>query len=249
MAPTYLPGKQDYFHQKIRFTLFSSILIILLILALFAYAARALIRQQKISEDNRHFFNHMTHEFSTPLTNIQLASKMIKKNTSPERKDYYLNIIDQQSIQLKNQIDNVLQMATLDQQNFTLNKESIPLQALALEVVENMKMQIQEKNAVVRIHPADQEYIIQGDKQHLRNVFTNLIDNALKYSSSVPVVDIDFYREQEAGMRGYATMAIGIPINEDDKIFDRYYRGRVYPVRNQGQSPVQHLVLALAWPM
>ncbi|MEP7323510.1 MAG: HAMP domain-containing sensor histidine kinase [Saprospiraceae bacterium] len=242
-------GKQDYFYQKIRFTLFSSILIVLLILSLFIYAARALIRQQKISEDNRHFFNHMTHEFSTPLTNIQLASKMMKKNPSVERKDYYLNIIDQQSVQLKKQVDNVLQMATVDRDNFTLQKESIHLQALAQEVIESMRMQIYEKNATIRIQPTDQEYIIQGDRQHLRNVFTNLIDNALKYCDAEPVVDIDFYPAPDGWNVSVRDNGIGIPANDNDKIFSRYYRGSCIPVsvNSSNQTSTQGFGLGLAY--
>jgi two-component system, OmpR family, phosphate regulon sensor histidine kinase PhoR len=242
-------GKQDYFYQKIRFTLFSSILIVLLILSLFVYAARSLIRQQKISEDNRHFFNHMTHEFSTPLTNIQLASKMMKKNPSVERKEYYLNIIDQQSVLLKKQVDNVLQMANLDRDNFTLHKESIHLQSLARDVVESMKMQIHEKNATVQIHPDDQDYIIQGDRQHLRNVFTNLIDNALKYCDTEPLVNIDFYPAPQGWYVSVRDNGIGIPYNENDKIFSRYYRCSGVPstVTSSNKSSTQGFGLGLAY--
>ncbi len=218
-------GRQDYFHQKIRFTVLTSVLIVLLILCLFVFAARSLLRQQKISEDNRQFFNHMTHEFSTPLTNIQLASKMISKNQSPERTVSYLNIINQQCSQLVRQVENVLQLASIDQKKFQINKEVLDLPELVHEAVDSMKMQIQEKNAVVEVRSTPDACQIQGDRQHLRNVFRNLIENALKYCTTHPVVAIDFYSDPQRWCARVQDNGHGIPAQEQHKVFDRYYRG------------------------
>ena len=227
-------GKKDYFNQKMRFTLLTSFLIVLLILSLFVYAARALFRQQKISEENRHFFNHMTHEFSTPLTNIQLAAKMMKVNTSSEKREAYLDIINQQCVQLKQQVDNVLNLASLDQTHFTLNKVTIDLESLATEVVDSMKMQIQEKNATVHIHSPDQSFQILGDRQHLSNVFRNLIDNALKYSPTIPQINIDFTQGTEGCYIRVSDNGHGIHPNDQEKIFTRYFRAS--PDQNHSDS-------------
>lgn len=218
-------GKKDYFNQKIGFTLISTLLIILLILSLFVYAARSLFRQQKISEDNRHFFNHMTHEFSTPLTNIQLATNMMKKENTPEKKNTYLQIIDQQCVSLKRQIDNVLHLASLEHDQFSLKKEPIDLQLLAHTVTDEMNLQIQSKHASVHIHPAPADCIVTGDANHLRNVFRNLIDNALKYSPEGAHVDIDFYPGPSGCYTHVRDNGQGIASHDNERIFSRYYRG------------------------
>jgi signal transduction histidine kinase len=218
-------GKKDYFHQKIRWTLLSSVLIVVLILSLFIYAARALMLQQRISDENHHYFNHMTHEFSTPLTNIQLAAKLMRKNYTDEKRDAYLDVVDQQCLQLKQQVDNVLHMASLDQPHFVLNKEPLHLPSFAREVVDGMKMQILEKNAHVLIHDAGKDCMIYGDRQHLIHVFRNLIDNALKYGSDSIKVNIDFENRQDGWNVIVRDNGIGIALGDQDKIFNRYYRG------------------------
>jgi len=186
-------GKQDYFNLKMKYMSGASVLILFSICALFVFAAYYLIKQQKISEENRQFFNHMTHEFSTPLTNIQLATKMMQRKSTNGAHSPYLDIIETQSNQLRYQVENVLHLATMEKENLKINRDLLDLNELAREAVDSMQLQIEEKQASVHIHPAKQPCQIRGDKFHLRNVFRNLIDNALKYCSNTPKVEIGFY--------------------------------------------------------
>lgn len=217
-------GKQDYFNLKMQYMSGASVLILFSICALFVFAAYYLIKQQKISEENRQFFNHMTHEFSTPLTNIQLATKMMQRKSENNNHKPYLDIIETQSNQLRYQVENVLHLATMEKENLKINKDLLDLNELAREAVDSMQLQIEEKQASVHIHPAQQPCQIRGDKFHLRNVFRNLIDNALKYCSHTPKVEIGFYPMDEGWCAQVKDNGIGIPSEERDKIFNRFYR-------------------------
>lgn len=234
-------GKKDYFNQRNGMMVTASMLILLGICALFIYAAYWLVRQQKLSEANLQFFNHMTHEFRTPLTNIQLASRMMKKKSISGSDPTYLNIIDNQCDHLRHQVDNVLQMATLEKENFRLEMDEIDLNELAREVVTGMSMQIQEKKASVEITPSEQPCRIRGDRFHLRNVFHNLIENALKYSPSLPRVEIGFFPFAQGWCAQVRDHGIGIRPEENEKIFQRFYRGEVT------ESPIRGFGMGLAY--
>lgn len=216
-------GKSDYFKGQMKYMSLASVFILVSICALFAFAAYYLIKQQKISEDNSNFFNHMTHEFSTPLTNIQLATKMLQKKSPSSQSLPYLDIIETQCHQLRSQVENVLHMASMEKGNFQLNKKPLDLRTLAQEAVDSMQLQIQEKQASISIQ-SDGPCPIHGDQFHLRNVFRNLIDNALKYGSKDPTVEIGFYREQQGWRASIKDNGIGIPSAASNKIFNRFYR-------------------------
>lgn len=236
-------GKQDYFNLKMKYMSMASVLILLSICALFIFAAYYLIKQQKISEENRQFFNHMTHEFSTPLTNIQLATKMMqRKSASTDKNQPYLEIIEAQSNQLRYQVENVLHLAAMEKENLKINKDLLDLNELAREAVDSMQMQIEEKQASVQIHTTEQPCQIRGDKFHLRNVFRNLIDNALKYCSHSPKVEIGFYPVDQGWCARVKDNGIGIPAEEKDKIFNRFYRSPA----NQ-ESPTRGFGIGLAY--
>ncbi len=234
-------GKKDYFNQRNGMMVTASMLILLGICALFIYAAYWLVRQQKLSEANLQFFNHMTHEFRTPLTNIQLASRMMKKKSTSGSDPTYLNIIDHQCDHLRHQVDNVLQMASLEKENFRLEMDEVDLNELAREVVNGMSMQIQDKKASVEITPSEQPCRIQGDRFHLRNVFHNLIENALKYSPSLPRVEIVFFPFAQGWCARVRDHGIGIRPDEKEKIFRRFYRG------DATESPVRGFGMGLAY--
>lgn len=200
-----------------------SILIILFIVSLFAFATHLLFRQRKIAQDNISYFNHMTHEFSTPLTNIQLATKLIQNSTTNEKTAQYAEVISNQSNQLKNKVQNVLMMASIDQSGFTLNKSKVKIDLLIHEVMENMKLQIHDKNAEIRMVQTDTNLEIVGDPFHLKNVFNNLIDNVLKYCKA-PKLEIEFQKVGVMSGIHFKDNGPGISLENTYKIFDPYVK-------------------------
>jgi signal transduction histidine kinase len=234
-------GKKDYFNQRNGMMVTASMLILFGIGVLFTYAAYWLVRQQKLSEANLQFFNHMTHEFRTPLTNIQLASRMMKKKSTSGSDPTYLNIIDSQCDHLRHQVDNVLHMATLEKENFRLEMDEVDLRELAREVVDGMSMQIQDKKASVEITTSGQPCHIRGDRFHLRNVFHNLIENALKYSPSLPRIEIGFFPFAQGWCARVRDHGPGIRTEENEKIFQPFYRG------GAAESPIRGFGMGLAY--
>lgn len=216
-------GKESFSNRQLNPVWWVSMMLISLIGFLFIYAVHLLIKQQKISRENISFFNHMTHEFSTPLTNIKLATSLINKRTEDDRISAYAGIINKQYEQLKSQIDNVLMMAQISQSPFELNKTNVCPAALVSEVVNNMQLQINDKKAEVNIIGEKEGSTLFADSFHLKNAFRNILDNALKYCHH-PKIEIELKREKGSLIVNFKDNGPGINEMAKLKIFNPYYR-------------------------
>lgn len=202
----------------------SSIFILLFILLVFVLALRALIFQKRMSQWNIDFFNNMAHEFKTPLTNIRLATQRLVKKNPSLADDPYINVVRNEDAKLGEQIERVLNMATLGKGSPYLKQQKLDLQNVINDVVDQMQLQIHASQAMVTIHPSEEIYQVEGDLFHLSNAFRNLIDNALKYNDTVPAIDIHFERRDENIAMIFKDNGIGIARKNRELIFNKFHR-------------------------
>lgn len=214
------PGKQAYVLKRMGFMLGLSILIMLFITGIFIYANFYLLQQKRLSERNKEFFNHMAHEFKTPLTNIGLASKML----SNRNKDPLLNIIIQENQQLNEQVNKVLSMASIEAGQFDLHKESTNLKDILDGVIMSMKMQILDKDADIKVEGINERMQIQADSFHLANALRNILENALKYNENKPRVYIKGRTEGDNILISIEDNGVGISEENQKLVFEKFYR-------------------------
>ena len=226
------PGKTGYILNKMALMLASSIIILLVIAAIFVYACYYLIQQKRLSERNKEFFNHMAHEFKTPLTNIGLASKMLKNKSD----DHLINIIYKENDQLKERVDRVLSMASLESGHYDIQKENVNVTGLIQEIIQQYSIQLKAKKAVVTLHREDAVYIL-ADRFHLSNAIRNIIDNSLKYNDKKPEIDIRLASFEDKIKIQIQDNGIGIAEHKKELVFDKFYRansGNIYAAKGFG---------------
>jgi two-component system, OmpR family, phosphate regulon sensor histidine kinase PhoR len=217
-------GKNEYFLNRMGLMLASSVGILLFIFLLFVAASYYLLRQKRMSDKNRDFFNQMTHEFRTPLANIRLAGTMLEKKNPDLAGGQYLDIIRNECGHLTHQVENVLFLAGLEKGDYQLHKEPVSLKKIAGEVITSMDLQIRERSALVRLDEKSPDFTIKGDVFHLRNAFRNLIDNALKYSGEKPEISIDFQTDTTGGHVRFTDNGRGLSPAEQKKAFQKFHR-------------------------
>jgi len=227
------PDKQNYIFAETKFMFFSSMIILFFITTVFIFANYTLLRQKKMAQINKEFFNNMAHEFRTPLTNITLAGSLLAKKTEDPSHHRYLNVVKDESKKLKHQVERVLHLAKLENGEYQLEKENMSPTHLMKKVIEGMNIQIKEKNAKVLLDSRVEELLLHGDKFHLGNAFRNLLDNALKYSCSNPEINIIMTKEKEGVMIQFADNGIGICKEDQQNVFDKYVRAQKGDVHNQ----------------
>ena len=217
-------GKTGYYLHKMGFMVAASVAILLFICIIFGLATYHLLRQKRLSDRNRDFFNHMTHEFRTPLTNIRLAGNMMARKSPDLHDNQYLGIIRRECDQLTHQVENVLYLAGLEKGDYQLQKTPVDLKNLARDVVAGMELQMQERGAKVSIESSAQACTIEGDTFHIGNAFRNLLDNALKYTKTQPEVSIGFYPAESGWRVSFTDNGIGLATKNRRKIFQKFHR-------------------------
>ena len=217
-------GKDEYVSKHMGLMVLASVIILLFICAMFGLATWLLLRQKRMADRNRDYFNHMTHEFRTPLTNIQLASKLLARKNKELAGNQYLDIIQGECSQLVHQVENVLHLGGLEKTEYPLQKEPVDLRRLTDEVVASMDLQIREYAAQVQVDQNSTNGSISGDAFHLSNAFRNILDNALKYSGKAPTIKIGL-ETAEAGTRiSFTDNGIGLSAKDRRKIFKKFHR-------------------------
>lgn len=206
--------------------------LILIVLIVFTYILGIIISNwQYVAEMSKNnFTNNIVHEIKTPITVISLACEMLQEKNLPENKsreeqiNEYLPIIEAETEQLKKLVDVFLQHSRIDSSNFALNIEKIDLHELIGIVIDRADIIIKNKKGSISSDLKATKHYINGDKLQISNVLTNIIDNGIKYSEKPPQIAITTHDDPHGIVIRIADNGIGIPANETDHIFEKFYR-------------------------
>jgi two-component system phosphate regulon sensor histidine kinase PhoR len=141
------PNREAQILNQMGIWSFSSV-VLLLVIVFFSYTLFVILKQKRLSEIQKDFINNMTHEFKTPIATIAVSTEVLKNPDivkQPERLLNYTTIIENENKRLKKHVERVLQMARLDKEDIGLKKENINLHEVIQEVVDGMRLSLQEK--------------------------------------------------------------------------------------------------------
>ena len=218
------PSKDTYMVDRLKYMIATSFLILLFTAIVLLLANWWLLKQKRLMQRNTEMYNTMAHEFRTPLTNIQLAAQLLNKKGNEINNQKFLDIISRENSRLIQQVERVLHLSRIDHGMHPLMHEQIPLRSLLESVYHEMEIQVEEKNATIQFDGIATDLKIYGDRQHLTNVFRNLIDNALKYSTEKPKITISARDEKDGILISIQDNGIGIPASQSRLIFEKFQR-------------------------
>jgi two-component system, OmpR family, phosphate regulon sensor histidine kinase PhoR len=236
----YFPGQKALVRSSLGFLGSSTLILTLLMIILFTFALYVIFRQKRLSDIKNDFVNNMTHELKTPISTISLASQMLNDNTIPvEKKNlaHISRIIQTESKRLGYQVERVLQMAVLDQGHLVMKKSVVGMGEIIANVIQNFKLMVENHHGKVEIIDESSCDMVEGDKVHLLNVVTNLMDNAIKYSREKPVITVRMWNDDKHFWFSVIDKGIGISKDNQKKVFERFYRvstGNVHDVKGFG---------------
>lgn len=212
--------------------------VTLVVILFFGYTLFVILRQRRLSEIQKDFINNMTHEFKTPISTIAISAQVLKDPTiaqSPDRLLNYATIIDNENQRLRQQVERVLQVARLDRDDIGLKPEALAMHALIDAAVQTRRLGL---DGEIHTRLEASRDLLRGDRLHLSNVLYNLLDNAVKYTTTRPQVTIRTSNPDEAHIEIEVTdNGIGIVAAEKKKIFEKFYRvstGNVHNVKGFG---------------
>lgn len=233
------PNKSSFILLQLDFWMYSSIVIILIII-FFSYTIYVMLQQRRLSEIRTDFVNNMTHELKTPISTIGLSAEAISaaaENNSTERVRQYIQIIKNENSRLRSQVERVLQIAALSPRKNDLQKETFDLHEIISTAVDTFQVQAQEKDGSISVELQASERRIMGDKVHITNVLYNLIDNAVKYTPEQPEIHVRTHYSNRKVVIEIEDNGIGIQRSNQKMIFEKFYRvptGNLHSVRGYG---------------
>lgn len=234
------PHQKSFILESIWSLLLGSLIFTTIIVAVFSYTMVILFRQKKLSEIKNDFINNMTHEFKTPLATISLAVDAVNNPMilqDQQKVKYYTGIIREENKRMNSQVEKVLQMALLDKNQISLSKDDIDLHEIIHRAVENISLQVTEKEGRVETELAALQYELVGDEVHLSNVITNLLDNANKYSPEKPLIRVTTHNDQNGIFISITDNGVGMSTEHLNMIFEKFYRvptGNVHNIKGFG---------------
>jgi two-component system phosphate regulon sensor histidine kinase PhoR len=182
----------------------------------------------------------MTHEFKTPMATIGLASEMLLKPavlSNQDKAQTYARVIHQENERLQHQVEQILQIAMLERQEVTLQMRRFDLCPLIYELIEAFNLRAEELGGRISLIKDCESVYIYGDRFHLRQLFSNLLDNALKYNKNIPVIVLMVKVENQMVEVSVKDNGVGIADEKKKVIFKNFYRvhtGDVHDVKGFG---------------
>jgi two-component system phosphate regulon sensor histidine kinase PhoR len=215
-------------------------MFILVIIFSFSFTVSTIIKQKKVSEIKNDFINNMTHELKTPISTISLACQALGDPDIKSKKgivDNYINVIADENKRLAMVVENVLRTAVMDKGELKLEIVDINVNEVVDQVLQNMKIQLEQKGGSFITDLQATNTLVQADKIHFTNVVFNLVDNALKYTEKIPVIKVGTRDEAQGIVVFVEDNGIGISKENQKKIYEKLYRvptGNIHNVKGFG---------------
>jgi two-component system, OmpR family, sensor histidine kinase SenX3 len=187
-----------------------------------------LVREVRRNERHDAFINAVTHELKTPVASIRLYLETLQRRELPEekRQEFY-RVMLADSDRLLHLIEQVLRAGRTGSHQRLLHKSRIDLDALVRECVELARLRHHLADGAIGYTEAlhGVEAAVLGDADELKAAVSNLLDNAIKYSSDQIHVDVELAAREDGRLVVRVRDAgIGISPQELKRIFRRFYR-------------------------
>ncbi|ERJ57805.1 sensor histidine kinase [Sphingobacterium paucimobilis] len=228
-----------YLLSKMVVQVLLSIFLILALIGAFIYLLWTINRQNKLALLRKSFVNNMTHELKTPVATVMAALESIQRygaRDDKEKMEQYLRISHRELEHLANMIEKVLQLDIDEVTGVNLRRDPIDIVQLLEEGVEIAQLGA-KKNVSIDFVGSLPRLTLVADAAHLKNVISNLFDNAIKYSGDTVKIQVGL--KEEAGMviLSVSDNGHGIdPIYFKDifEVFFRVPNGNLHPVKGFG---------------
>jgi signal transduction histidine kinase len=206
----------------------------ILILVVGAYSLHASInKERKLQEQKRNFLLSVTHELKSPLASIKILLQTIQKRSLT--KEQLLDFVSKSLLdveRLDDMVENMLLASKIDNRSYTFPKNTFNLSVLVDSIVNRLQITKCDCNQQIIDAEIEPKIEITGDKFALTSVVTNLIENAVKYSSPCSAVAVKLFSKDDKVYLEVADQGIGIADNEKTRIFDKFYRVGSEDTRN-----------------
>ena len=206
---------------------------------------------KKLEQTRKDFVANVSHELRTPITSIKGFSETLLDGAmeNKETLEAFLNIILKETDRLQSLINDLLELSKIENEGFSLTIQSFNLVDSLKEVIEILHGKAMEKEITLLLEEGPKEVFIEGDIYRLKQVFINIVSNALLYTPNGGKVFIKIEESHKKVQVHISDTGMGIEQEEIPRIFERFYRVNKARDRNSGGTGlglaiVKHLLEA-----
>jgi signal transduction histidine kinase len=212
---------------------------------------RNIAREMALARLKSDFVSNVSHELRTPLSLIRLYAETLEMGrlTSPEKYHEYYSIIRKESERLTALINNILDFSRIEAGRKEYDFRETDMRELVHNTLESYRYQIEQNGFAFEERIAEDVPPLRVDREAMARSLLNLVNNALKYSQDRKFIGVSLFRDNGSVKLEVEDHGIGIPTNEQSKIFEKFYRVGDPLVHNTkgsglGLSLVRHIVQA-----
>jgi signal transduction histidine kinase/transcriptional regulator with GAF, ATPase, and Fis domain len=190
------------------------------------YALRDVTAERLLERTRSDFVATASHELRTPLSAVLGAVKTLRRadvDLDPEQREMLMDMIDSEAERLSGIVSQILLTGQIDAGRLPLEHERFDPVELTRSVVDSAELHLPSG---IGLHVRAEEDVppVSGDPNQLRQVLSNLVDNAIKYSPQGGDVELRLNRNGQFARIEVADCGLGIPSGEHDRIFEKFYR-------------------------
>lgn len=188
--------------------------------------SNALKKEKELNELKTKFLSLVSHEFKTPLSGILTSAMLLGKYKLTEqqkKRDKHVKTITEKVHYLNNILNDFLSIEKLETGKINYNFTNFKLSKVVNEVVYNTNMLLKEGQKINYPENIDGISLYQ-DEKIIELALSNLVNNAIKYSSENTLVDIEIEQNNTITIIKIIDNGIGIPLQDQKQIFNRYFR-------------------------
>lgn len=169
------------------------------------------------------FIANVTHELKTPLASIRLyVDTITKRNLSKDNLESFINRIRKETKRLDGLVDKILDVAKIDQKEMKYNCKTYSSYSFFQNIFDKLHHEYKDTSIDYRMDLGQTKCLV--DKDSIYRMFKNLVDNSKKYTRRETEIDIKLYIEDNDIKIIYQDNGIGLPSEEEKKIFRKFYR-------------------------
>lgn len=204
-----------------------TVLGVAMLLLGFVLLVRKVRREQRLVAVKNDFINTLTHELKTPVFSSSLLLKLAERalsDSQPEQVKMYLGRLSAENQQLRTQIEQVLELASLEQPVYQLERRALAVTEWLHQTCAAFEPKVKAEGGSLQWSFIGPDGFLTADAGHLSNALANLLDNALKYGGQPPVIQV----EAISGPKGL-TLKVkdngdGVPEARQADVFQKFVR-------------------------
>lgn len=206
---------------------------------------------KRLEQTRKDFVANVSHELKTPITSIKgFAETLLDEELDdPKLQEKFLQIIYKESDRIQALVHDLLELSKLEKDEMQLQYQKISLSEDVMEeIVPIIQQQARNKDITFQVDISEQ-ITIDGDADRLKQVFINLLNNAINYTPAGGTIHLALTQQHNQVLITVQDTGIGIPEDKINRIFERFYRVDKARSRNTGGTGlglaiVKHIVEA-----